>query len=375
MSWWSRSVALALLCVFAAAATPTGGRAAESKPIPVLAYYYIWYDHSSWSRAKTDYPLLGRYSSDNRKVLEQHVRWAQSAGIDGFIVSWKHTPALDARLTKLVAIADRLHFKLAIIYQGLNFYRRPLPASRVGADLRFFKTKFAGNEAFRIYSKPLVIWSGTWKFTQAQVSQVVAPVRDRLLVLASEKNVQGYERLADLVDGDAYYWSSVDPRTFPGYPSKLVAMSAAIHKRLGLWIAPAAAGFDARLVGGHIIVPRRGGATLREELGGAESSSPDAIGLISWNEFSENSAIEPSTTYGKTALHVLADALGGPSPTVQDFNSDNSGGSRTYGVAIATGATACLVGLLAIVFLRTSNVWPGARRRGPRGPTRPRLED
>ena len=207
------------------------------------------------------------------------------------------------------------------------------------------------------------------------MSQVVAPVRAKLLVLASEKNVQGYERLADLVDGDAYYWSSVDPRTFPGYPSKLVAMSAAIHKRLGLWIAPAAAGFDARLVGGHIIVPRRGGATLREELGGAESSSPDAIGLISWNEFSENSAIEPSTTYGKTALHVLADALGGPSPTVQDFNSDNSGGSRTYGVAIATGATVFLVGLLAIVFLRTSKVWPGARRRGPRGSTRPRLED
>src|SRR5687767_3245771 len=33
-------------------------------PIPLLAYYYIWFDVSSWDRAKTDYPLLGRYSSD-----------------------------------------------------------------------------------------------------------------------------------------------------------------------------------------------------------------------------------------------------------------------------------------------------------------------
>src|SRR5512138_753305 len=33
--------------------------------IPVMAYYYIWFDPQSWDRAKTDYPLLGRYSSDD----------------------------------------------------------------------------------------------------------------------------------------------------------------------------------------------------------------------------------------------------------------------------------------------------------------------
>ena len=37
------------------------------------------------------------------------------------------------------------------------------------------------------------------------------------------------------------------------------------------------------------------------------SSSPDAVGLISWNEFSENSAIEPSRRYGAQALRTLAD--------------------------------------------------------------------
>jgi hypothetical protein len=35
-------------------------------PIPNLAYYYIWYTESSWDRAKSDYPQLGRYSSDDR---------------------------------------------------------------------------------------------------------------------------------------------------------------------------------------------------------------------------------------------------------------------------------------------------------------------
>ena len=96
----------------------TANATAAERPIPVLAYYYIWYNPESWNRAKIDYPLLGRYSSDDTRVLEQHVKWAQYAGIDGFIVSWKHTPALDARLRKLVAIADRLNFKRGSFTRG-----------------------------------------------------------------------------------------------------------------------------------------------------------------------------------------------------------------------------------------------------------------
>jgi hypothetical protein len=37
-------------------------------PIPILAYYYIWYNTNSWNRAKTDTPLLGAYSSDDLAV-------------------------------------------------------------------------------------------------------------------------------------------------------------------------------------------------------------------------------------------------------------------------------------------------------------------
>ena len=69
-------------------------------------------------------------------------------------------------------------------------------------------------------------------------------------MLASERNVDGYRRVADLVDGNAYYWASVDPPTYPGYPEKLAGMGGASTSG-GLWIAPAAPGFDARLVGGN----------------------------------------------------------------------------------------------------------------------------
>ncbi len=78
-------------------------------------------------------------------------------------------------------------------------------------------------------------------------------------------------------------------------------------QRGGIWIPSAAPGFDARKVGGTSVVGRRGGATLREELDAATRSSPDAVGLISWNEFSENTHVEPSVDHGSRYLDVVAD--------------------------------------------------------------------
>ena len=84
-------------------------------------------------------------------------------------------------------------------------------------------------------------------------------------------------------------------------------MASAVHHHHGLWIAPAAPGFDAREIGGTTVVPRDGGRTLlRGVRGRAMSSNPDALGLISWNEFSENTYIEPSKKYGSRYLDVAA---------------------------------------------------------------------
>jgi Glycosyl hydrolase family 71 len=321
-----------LIAVAASAAMPArGADTTPSKdPIPAFAYYYIWYDASSWNRAKTTYPLLGRYSSDDVAVMRRHVRLAREAGLDGFIVSWKSTPKLNRRLAALVRVADDANFKLAIIYQGLDFQRDPLPAVRVARDLKFFARIFGSARAFDIEEKPIVIWSGSWEFSRADVARVASQVRGRVLLLASEKSVEGYRRLEGLVDGDAYYWSSVNPDTQPDYATKLQDMSSVIHRGGGLWIAPAAPGFDARLVGGTRKVPRLAGETLRREWSTALSSSPDLIGLISWNEFSENSEIEPSGEFGATYLQVVHDIVGSPLTIHGDFDSTGTP-ARTAG--------------------------------------------
>jgi hypothetical protein len=324
-------------------------------PIPLMAYYYIWFNTESWGRAKTDFPLLGHYSSDDRTVMEQHIRTAKAAGIDGFIVSWKSTATLNSRLEQLIDVAAAEDFYLWIIYQGLDFQRNPLSIDQIDHDFEYFNDRYADNPVFHLYDRPVVIWSGTWEFSPEEIYSVTNSYRDHFFILASERNVEGYLRLAEMVDGNAYYWSSVDPRGTPRYQEKLNEMSQVVHEYSGLWVAPAAPGFDARLIGGTRVIERHGGETLRRELNAALHSGPDVIGLISWNEFSENSHIEPSEEYGSMALDVLSNRQGTQVRQVGDFDSSEPGTinlSSYYNLCIGVGMFFFIVTSIIITILR-----------------------
>jgi hypothetical protein len=95
-----------------------GQSAVQGRPIPVLAYYYIWFNPTSWNRAKSDYPLVGRYSSDDVTVMRQQVTLAKQSGLTGFIVSWKDSPVLNRRLAALRTAAATVGFKLSIVFEG-----------------------------------------------------------------------------------------------------------------------------------------------------------------------------------------------------------------------------------------------------------------
>lgn len=347
------SFGLLIVLIAAGSRLEAAGRTAQdaSDPVPIMAYYYIWFDERSWQRAKSDFPVLGRYRSDDQEVLSQHVRWAKEAGIDGFIVSWKSTFQLDRNLEILMDVAAAEEFDLWIIYQGLDFDRQPLPIERIDADLEYFIERYADHPVFGMYDKPVIIWSGTWEFTPQEVDWI-AGYRDRLYILASERTLEGYERLAGSVDGNAYYWSSVDPYKDVAFDRKLADMGQAVHEDGGLWIAPAAPGFDARLIGGKRLVERHEGETLRRQMNAAFRSSPDAVGLISWNEFSENTHIEPSESYGARSLEVMADMRAGAAPQVLDFDSSAPGTTdigNSYPFLVLGGTFVAVIASMVVV--------------------------
>ena len=281
---------------------------------PVFAYYYIWYTPGSWTRAKRDQPLLGSYDSSDASVIAQHVTWAREAGIDGFIVSWKHEPRLDKPLELLVREAERQHFKLILLYEGLDFNRNPIGAARVAADLKWFETTYGSDPVFQVFGPPTVIWSGSSKYTPAEIAAVRSAVQapSQILLLGSERSAADYVAREHLLDGDAYYWSSADPLNTPGYEQRLDGLAKAVAAANGKWIAPVAPGFDARLVGGSSTVERRDGATYRASWATAAATKPSALGIISWNEFSENSHIEPSKANGFAYLTITSQLTGKP---------------------------------------------------------------
>jgi hypothetical protein len=344
----------------------TAGAPVASKPV-VLAHYYIWFNVTSWNRAKTDYPLVGKYSSDQATVMRTQVRQAKAAGIDGFIVSWKSSDELNRRLEQLAAIADEENFKLAITYQALDFNRNPLPVARIASDLDLLRDRYGDDPAFKLMGDvPLVVWTGTWSYSIEDIATVTEPRRGSLHILASAKNVTDYTRVAPHVDGNLYYWSSVDPATNGNHETKLTDMAAVVRASGGLWIAPAAPGFDARLVGGKSVVERRDGQTLRDEWNAALATLPDAIGIISWNEFSENTYIEPSHQYGSSYLDVVRSLTGAQGPTT-DFDSDAPTGRRDgpWNLIIIGVFILFTVGCAVLAIRRTRHVPRHIRRSHP----------
>ena len=96
-----------------------------------------------------------------------------------------------------------------------------------------------------------------------------------------------------------------------------------------IWIAPFSPGFDARLVGGTKTVERKDGETLATQFHTAEQSAPDALGLISWNEFSENTYVEPSEQLGDRYLTVLRQLVNEEAPNQPPVGEADMGDSSS----------------------------------------------
>ena len=71
-------------------------------------------------------------------------------------------------------------------------------------------------------------------------------------------------------------------------------------------------------------IARDDGEHIRRQMAQIAETRPDAIGVISWNEFSENSHIEPSLDHSYTYLDVIREArpLAGLSAIGDDSSDD-----------------------------------------------------
>lgn len=336
-----------------------GSTATTSAKPPVFAYYYLWWSANHWRSAlgsnyptgATPLPLPATldstgcgarsrytgntltdvpsriYSQDDPGFLEADVRQAAAAGLSGFLVNWIGTGSAAQSATsnpysaRLRVLVDAVHkvnaagipFKLWLSYKASA---RVLPASYISNDLAYFVRTYGSDSAFdrSQSSKVTMIWQGSRKYSVTTLSSVGGPLRSKLRILGDETTWSADR--ARYLDGNAYYWSSQNPYSNPQSFQQLAVLAAAVRASGAnpdgtskVWVAPITPGYNKELSGGSSCVPRRGGQTIRTLYTGNGATHPNAFGLISWNEISEGSYIDPMTRYGYQDLNALSSLI------------------------------------------------------------------
>jgi hypothetical protein len=105
-------------------------------------------------------------------------------------------------------------------------------------------------------------------------------------------------------------------------------------------------------------VDRRNGETLRSEWQAAEASAPDAIGIISWNEYSESTQIEPSADLGTRYLDTVKTLVSSPPPPGKETDSSAPQGAAPGSLTRSAITLTGVVGAVAATM-----VWGFWRRR------------
>jgi len=302
----------------------------------VLAFYYGWYGTpygpiGSWFHwaggydryhnpediyengtrdiPSNNYPSMDVYDSHDLAVLENHIYLAKSAGIDGFLVSCVQAWKMEFQTFELLLnISANLHFQVTVFYEtpsaisiaqehGLN------PVLEVQSDVAEILTLYSSKEGFLKYEgKPIIFFYSAGSF----------PVNDWSIIFSYARNqVPNALFIGDIFDID--YLSVFDglftysTLGFSNLTSTYSSISKDAHALGKLFAATVCPGFDNRRFASYpIIVPRNDGLYYNETWEAALLSSPDMITITTFNEWHEDTEIEPSIKYGHMYLDLTS---------------------------------------------------------------------
>ena len=320
---------------------------------PVYVYYYLWWSSNHWkNKLGANYPYsasplplpartdtngcsaVSNYtgnqlldvptrlvSQDEAGAIEADIRLAKGAGVAGFWLNWsgdgtttqtRTSVTYTPRLAEAFAASARVGgFRNWVSYKAAS-----MPSSTyIINDLNFLYNQFKNETAWeRIDGKPVVTFTGSRKYSDADVLRISNAVRDRMYLVGDETRATLTPTRIAMFDAITYYWSTQDPYGNPQSFNQIKEMGDKVHAAGKRWYAPLNPGYNSSLLDGGTCIPRRNGDTLRSVWNGNLASRPDGWGMISWNEIAENSHIKPMQKWGNTYLNVLASLIGSAAP-------------------------------------------------------------
>lgn len=267
-------------------------------------------DQTKWDGqrriASHDYPLIGPYDSGDDHALECHVLLMKLAGIDGVVIDWYGTGAINdhavchRNMQRLLPWLRRAGLKFAICYEDQAVKTLPVgrDAEQAAADLRWADEHlFADPLYVRHDGRPLLLVFGPqhlrWSFPLASRPFVVG-----LPHLAKEHGLDGSFAWPPVADGrtpSPEQWRA-DLNHVYAAPDTLVATAFPgfkdIYKQAG--VRDSYGGIDAR-----------DGRTLAESLAQALNAGKPIVQIATWNDYGEGTMIEPTRDQGYRSLESL----------------------------------------------------------------------
>jgi hypothetical protein len=295
----------------------------SSQPLrQVYAYYFGWHTPDSWKDGRLIDRPQTLYNSQDPATLDKHIDQAKQTGIDAFVMSWFGPKNNNMTHTVFNMLLDRAAAKgfyagaaMDMVDGGYN-----ATVDEVVQSMRYLLTDRANHPAYlKFQDKPIIYFWNQGRFTVEQWAQI------RVQVDPNRSSVWVMEGV------DLKYLS-----VFEGLYLFNVAWSGNFQATATQW------GSKMRAAGGWFYTPtvmpgwdesrfpertnptppkaRLGGAFLSNSWKGAVGSGAGIVIIVSWNEFLENSYIEPSQMYGTQALDTLQPLIAEwkhPRPAVQ----------------------------------------------------------
>jgi hypothetical protein len=267
-----------------------------------LALYYPWYYTGSWtSNQLLDHPLT-LYDSGDTLAIARQMDQAKSAGITGFLESWAGPGSdSDKKLKLLLKVAQQKDFKIGIFFELLGDGGAPRNTDTIYNWFSYLVSTYRDNPAMlEVNKKPIAVPycanyvpCATWK-------SILDKLHAAGLDLAVIFNQDPGDSLF-IFDG-----VNCDPSISLGRAVRYYA-ALADSPAAKIYIATAMPGFDERLIPGRTgrYTDRQNGQLFTTRLQAAVNCNPNWLEAYTWNEWWENTYIEPSVNYGDQYLQIF----------------------------------------------------------------------
>jgi hypothetical protein len=321
-------VALALTGVVLSAAP---GQAQTGRQ--VYAFYFGWWTGESWHDGRLIDRPAAPYDSRDAGAVGRHIDQAKSVGIDAFIMSWFGPK--DNNLTQQV-------FGILLDQAGARGFKAGAAVDMHEAgynnSIEEVRTSLAHLIGDRVHhpaylrydGKPVIYFWSQGRFSVAQWREIRNQVDpDHNTIWVMEGSNTSYLAVFDGLYLFNTVWSNNPAATASTWQTRT--------QQAGGWfytptVLPGWQDVTGR-ANPTATRDRTDGQYLSRSWIGAASSGANVILITSWNEYFENSHIEPSERHGTQALDILR-------PLIAEWKSGGAGMSTSSGGApSAAGVT------------------------------------